>query len=106
MLGRAARFSYTLDRAATVAIVVRRALAGRRVGGVCRKPTRANSRARSCRRYVTVGRTSAGGQAGTNRLAIGASTYRRRAALYRLSATPSAGDRKGTTRTIHFRVKR
>jgi hypothetical protein len=105
-LGRAARFSYKLDRPAGVAIVVRRAVAGRRVGGVCRKATRANANSASCRRYVTVGRTRVRGQAGTNTLAIGASTYARRAALYRLSATPSEGEREGATRTIHFRVKR
>ena len=105
-LGRAARFSFRLDRAASVALVVRRALAGRRVGGVCRKPSNASSGAPSCRRYVAIGRTSTAGQAGTNTLAIGASTYGRRPALYRLTATPSDGERKGAARAIHFRVTR
>ena len=105
-LGRAARFSYRLDRPARVAIVVRRALAGRRVGGVCRRPARVNAGLASCRRYVTVGRASAAGKAGANTLAIGAAMYGRRPALYRLSATPSDGARRGAARTVHFRVRR
>jgi len=105
-LGRAARFAYKLDRPATVAVVVRRATSGRRAGGTCRKPTRANRGAPSCRRYVTVGRMSDDGAAGTNTLAIGASTYGRRVGLYRLTATPASDALKGTAKTTQFRVKR
>jgi len=105
-LGRAARFAYKLDRPATVAVVVRRATSGRRAGGTCRKPTRANRRAPSCRRYVAVGRMSDEGAAGTNTLAIGASTYGRRVGLYRLTATPASDALTGAARTALFRVKR
>jgi lysophospholipase L1-like esterase len=105
-VGRAARFSYRLDRAATVAIAVQRATAGRRSAGACRAPARSDRGAPSCRRYVAAGRTSAGGQAGENTLALGAKSYGRRPGLFRLTATPTSDGHAGATRTVQFRVKR
>lgn len=104
--GTPARFGYHLDRDATVAVVVRRATGGRRTGGVCRTPTRANRAAPSCRRYVTTGRMSAGGHAGDNALAVGAATYGRRAGLYRVTVTPSRDGVAGAAQRVQFRRKR
>ena len=102
---RASPTSSTAPRG--VALVVRRALAGRRVGGVCRKPTRANRRLADlpALRHGRAHERRRPGRART-RSPSARRRYGRRAALYRLSATPSEGERKGAARTIHFRVKR
>lgn len=47
-----------------------RALAGKRRGTVCVKPTAALRRARSCTRYVRVGTRTVGGKAGLNAVAF------------------------------------
>jgi hypothetical protein len=104
--GRAARFSYRLDRPATVAVVARRATGGRRTSGVCRKPTRTNRGAPACRRYVTTGRMSDRGHGGDNALAVRAATYGRRTGLYRLTVTPSRDGLAGKPRMVQFRVRR
>ena len=106
LAGRAARFAYRLDRPAAVAVVVRRATGGRRTGGVCRKPARANRGAPTCRRYVVAGRMSATGSTGANTLTVGAATYGRRSGLYRLTATPSRDGIAGAAQTVQFRVRR
>ena len=54
--GRTARFSYRLDRAASVALLLQRATTGRRSGSVCRAPSAANRRAARCTRYVVATR--------------------------------------------------
>jgi hypothetical protein len=104
--GTAARFSYGLDSPATLAVRVLRATGGRRSGGVCRKPTRANRGAPTCRRYVTAGRMSANGSLGANTLTVGPATYGRRTGLYRLIATPSSDGLAGAAQTVQFRVRR
>jgi lysophospholipase L1-like esterase len=104
--GRPARFGYHLDRAATVSVVVRRAVDGRRSGTACQRPSRANRRGHRCRRYVAVGRMSALGRAGENTLTIGAAVYGRRAGLYRLTATPIGDDVAGAPQVARFRVTR
>lgn len=104
--GRAARFRYHLDRAATVSVVVQRALPGRRRGTACKKPSRANRRGHSCRRNVTVGRMAALGRPGDNTLKVGAAVYGRKAGLYRLIATPISDDVGGTPQVAQFRVAR
>jgi hypothetical protein len=104
--GRPARFAYRLDRPATVAVVVQRLEGGRRRGAACRKPSRANRRARSCLRPVIVGRMGALGRAGENSLAVGATVYGRRAGLYRLTATPVSDEIEGPPQVAQFRVAR
>ena len=106
LVGRSARFAYRLDRPATVAVLVRRATGGRRSGGVCRKPARANRGAPTCGRYVSAGRMSAGASAGANTLTVAAATYGRRSGLYRLTVTPSHDGLAGAAQTVHFRVRR
>jgi hypothetical protein len=104
--GRPARFRYYLDRPATVAVVVQRTEAGRRSGGTCRKPSRANRRGHGCLRTVVVGRMGALGRPGVNTLTIGAATYGRRAGLYRLTATPVSDEIEGVAQVAQFRVAR
>ena len=48
------RVRYTVSESARVRFTVKRARAGRRVSGECRKPTARNRRARPCTRYVRV----------------------------------------------------
>lgn len=105
-LGRAARFGYRLDRAATVSIVIRRTVFGRRSGRACRRPSRVNRRRRSCRREVGVGHVTVHGRPGENTLTVRAATYGRRAGLYRLTATPIGDDLAGAPQVARFRVTR
>jgi hypothetical protein len=62
--GRGARLSFSLDEAATVAVELQRALAGRREGRACRRPSRRNRRGRRCTRHVRVARLTATDAAG------------------------------------------
>ena len=104
--GRTARFSYRLDRAASVALLLQRATTGRRSGSVCRAPSAANRRAARCTRYVVATRMSASGAAGSNAVAVGAKAYGRRAGLYRLIVTPTSEGVAGGAQAVQFRVKR
>jgi hypothetical protein len=63
---------YALSEAAAVRFTVRRATAGRRVGGRCVKRTRRNRGRRACVRYVTLTRRGFrhSGQAGANRVRL------------------------------------
>jgi len=80
--GSTARLRYRLDRAAGVAVVLRRRAAKGR--------------------YVVVRRLTSQGSAGENALAISAKAYARRAGLYSVSATPA----DGSAQVVRFRVKR
>jgi hypothetical protein len=106
VVGRAARFSYRLDRPARVTVVVRRAASGRLSGGACRAPSRTNRGESSCRRYATVGRMSARGRAGINRLVVRPATYARRTGLFRLTATPKRDGVSGASQRVYFRIAR
>jgi uncharacterized delta-60 repeat protein len=90
--------SFTLDRAASVRVTIERADSGRRVGGRCVKPARANRGKGHCTRYVTLaGGFTRDGDAGANRFRFtGRLNARRlRFARYRalLSAVDAAGNR-------------
>jgi hypothetical protein len=89
-----------------VASVVRRSASGRRSGGACRTASRTNREAPNRRRYATVGRMSARGRAGVNRLAVGAATYGRPPGLFRLTATPTRDGVTGAAQRVDFRVTR
>jgi hypothetical protein len=89
-----------------VAIVLRRAASGRRSGGACSAPSRTNRGASSCRRYRVVGRMSAAGRAGVNKLVVRAATYARRTGLFRLTATPRRDGFSGASQRVYFRVTR
>ena len=87
--GRPVTFRYRLDRAARVKISLRRALPGRVSETRCVAPSRADREARRCRRSsrVIFSVTSSGGPS-VNRLRLGGHRWRRRAGLYRITATP------------------
>ncbi len=105
-VGRVLRVSYRLDRAATLTRVLQRAINGRLKGGACRLPSRANRSAPACRRYVTAKRATANAGAGDGTFSISPADYRRRAGLYRVTVTPTDGERDGAAQTVRFRVKR
>ena len=99
----------TLSERSALRLTVQRALAGRRVGRVCRVPSRANRGAKRCTRWVVVAtRTRRSLPAGATRIALPsrASNGRRLpAGRYRasLTATDAAGNRSAT-RQVAFRV--
>lgn len=100
--------SFSLDRAASVRFTVERAGTGRRVGGRCVKPTRANRAKRACIRFATL----AGGftrhcTAGANSFRLTGRLNARRlaSARYRLVATPIADGRLGDAKRAHFRIR-
>lgn len=101
---------YRLSEAATVTFGVERAAPGRRVGGRCLRPARANRARPRCTRYVPVpGRFTHRGRAGANSLPFPARLAGRRLApgRYRLVAVArdAAGNRSAPRRTA-FRVGR
>jgi Tol biopolymer transport system component len=101
------RFNWRLSEAATVTVRIDRALAGRRKGRRCVKPTRKLRKAKKCTRYTRAGtltRTAAAGAGGTafsgriGRKALKPGKYR---AL--VNATDAAGN-KARQRTLSFTV--
>ena len=106
---RGSRIRFRLDRAAVVAFALRRALPGRRAGGRCVAPTRANRRSRPCTRLLdlpnTVRRTL---QAGSVSLRFRGFWRGRRLApgFYRLVAVARGEGGAGKTVSARFRVVR
>jgi streptogramin lyase len=105
------RFRFRLSEAAQVTFRIDRRLAGRRVGGKCRKPTARNRRKRRCTRHRHVKTFSRAGKAGKNSLRF-SGRYRSRGKVrslkpgsYRLTirASDSASNRSGAV-TRRFRV--
>ena len=105
--GRAAGVSYTLNRAATVTLTLRRAKRGRRVGGTCRVATSANAGKPSCVRYSKVLRTVSLAAARGANISKLKSKSLRRAGRYRITATAAsgAGQLASTPQLVHVRVK-
>jgi hypothetical protein len=99
---------YRLSEAARVAFTVRRERAGRRVGLLCRPPTRANRLRPRCRRYVALrGSFTHAGRAGANAFRFTGRLAGRKLApgLYRLVARPTdAAGNRGAARTLRFRI--
>jgi hypothetical protein len=81
-------FTFTLSEPATVAISIARRAAGRRVGRLCRAPSRANRGRAPCVRYVNVGALRRRGLQGPNRVTFSGRIGARRLApgAYRASA--------------------
>lgn len=101
--------TYTLDRPATVRFDVRRVRPGRRAGGRCVKPRRANRGRPSCERLVRAPgafsrRRPAGGDRFTFTGRVGGRTLR--PGRYRLVATPTAGGRAGKQARTSLRIVR
>jgi len=101
-------FSFAVDQRARVTLRFAQTVAGERVGGLCRAPTRQARGDRNCLRAVTRGtltftvavgthRVSFGGRIGGQRLPLGAYTLE-------LTAINPAGGRRSTARTLRFRI--
>ena len=101
---------YSLSEAAKASFAIARARPGRRVGGRCRRPTRANRSRRRCTRFVKVGRTiTRSSPAGASRLRFTGRIARRalRPGRHRMvvRAADAAGNRSKAT-TLRFRIVR
>lgn len=99
---------YTLSEAARLRAVTERALPGRRVGGVCVKPTRRNLKARRCTVWQPVGTVSMAGVAGPNlfRLRARAKGRALEPGSYRLKVTVADRFRnRSEERFVKFTVK-
>lgn len=104
------RVSYELSEKAVVRFRVERALRGRRVGGRCVRPTRANHSKPRCTRYRTLrGAFSHRGKAGPNNFKFRGRLNGRKLkpGRYRLRsvATDAAGNRSARKR-VRFRIAR
>lgn len=105
--GQVRSLRFTLSEPARVTVRFQRALAGKRKGKACVKPTRALRRAKSCVRYATVATRTVAGTAAANRLAFNAKAGRKAYAPGRYRITLSARDAAGNVsalRTVSFRV--
>jgi CSLREA domain-containing protein len=102
--------TYTLNESASVRFAVLQSQTGRRGrGGRCLKPTKANSHARRCTRYVPLaGEFTLPGAAGANRFHFSGrlSGRKLKPGSYRLQATPSAGGKTGPVTSASFRIIR
>ncbi|HVE68210.1 MAG TPA: neocarzinostatin apoprotein domain-containing protein [Solirubrobacteraceae bacterium] len=108
-VARGTTFRYTLSERARVLFTVHRLLPGRRVGRLCRAPTRLNRGRARCTRYVFIGRFAQAGVAGRNRKPFSGKIGRRalRPGRYRatLVATDAARNRSRAAR-VAFTVVR
>ncbi len=102
--------SYRLSEPATVTFKVERALRGKRAGGRCVKPTRANRGARPCTRYATLrGSLTHQGKTGQNRFKFSGRMRGRKLVpgRYRLNAVAQDPARnKSDTKRSRFRIVR
>lgn len=102
--------SFTLSEAATVRLGVERAAGGRRVGGGCVRPTRANRSERACTRYVVLrGGVTRRLGAGSTRFRFAGSLGGRRLAPGRHRLVLVAADAAGnasTARRVTVRILR
>jgi hypothetical protein len=106
--GKRGKFSYSLDKAASVVISLARVRKGRKVGRACRKQTRKNRRKRSCTMFVTVGKLTRSGVAGRNTLAFSGKLAGRKLAPGVYRATAVARNSGGASKpvTAKFAVRR
>jgi streptogramin lyase len=104
---RGSTLAFSLSEAAEVTIAVARRRAGRRVGGVCRPPSRRTRSRPRCARYVAMGALRRRARAGENTVAFSGRLNGRplRPGRYRLAirARDPAGNRS-LTRTVAFTV--
>jgi hypothetical protein len=103
------RFRYTLSETARVSVTIQRALAGRRAGSKCVRPTSQLRRAKPCKRYHTVGTLTNSATKGANSTRFSGKLGGRalRPGRYRavIRATDAAGNRS-TPRATRFRIAR
>jgi hypothetical protein len=107
---RGTRFLFTLSEPAAVRVTIEQALAGRRVGTACRRPTAKLRSRKACKRYARRGSLSARGTQGANALPFGGKLQGRslRPGTYRarISAADPAGNRSVNEPTLAFRIVR
>jgi phosphatidylinositol-3-phosphatase len=99
--------SYSVSQPAQVSFSIDRGVLGRRSRGRCRKPTRRNRRARTCRRYKRVrGSFAQSAITGSNSLGFGGRLNGRRlkAGHYRLIAVADGFAGRSNRATRYFRV--
>jgi DNA-binding beta-propeller fold protein YncE len=101
-------FRYRLSTAADVTLTINRLRPGRRVGGRCVKPTRANRRRPACMRRVRAGRLRRAGLQGRNRTRFSGRIGRRalRPGRYQVTVVATTGGRSSAPRRASFRVVR
>jgi hypothetical protein len=103
------RIRFTLSEAASVRVVVESVKAGRRVGGRCRAPARANRKRPKCTRFVRVGAITLAGISGANSAKFDGRVAGRRLAVGKYRATATAVDsaaQPSTAARASFKVKR
>ncbi len=101
-------FIYRLSTGAAVKLTINRLRPGRRVGGRCVKPTRANGQRPACKRRVRVGRLRRVGRQGRNRTRFSGRIGRKalRPGRYEVTVVATAGGRSSAPRRAGFRVVR
>jgi len=101
-------FRYRLSTGADVTLTIHRLRPGRRVGGRCVKPTRANGRRPACNRKVRSGRLKRAGRGGLNRTRFSGRIGRRalRPGRYQITVVATTGGRSSAPRRASFTVVR
>lgn len=101
-------FRYRLSTGADVTLTIARLRPGRRVGGRCVKPTRANRPRPACKRRVSAGRLKRAGRRGRNSTRfsgrIGAKALR--PGRYQVTVIATTGGRSSVPRRASFTVVR
>jgi hypothetical protein len=103
------RIRFRLSEAASVRVVIARAVVGRRVGGRCRPASRANRKRPKCTRFVRVGAFTLAGKSGANSFRFSGRVGGRRLRVGKYRATATATDSAGQASAAvraPFRVKR
>ena len=99
--------SYRLNIAAQVRLTLQRSRAGRAVQGRCVAPSRQNENQPSCTRLTGLsGALNESGRSGTNQFVFDGRVggHSLGPGSYRLTASPTAGGKAGTARTVAFRI--
>jgi hypothetical protein len=106
--GKPGKFSYSLDKAASVVIAIERVQAGRKVGSACKKQTRKNRKQRACTLFTPVGKLSHSGAAGKNTVRFSGKLAGRKLApgVYRATGVATATAGKSGPATAKFVVSR
>jgi hypothetical protein len=103
------KVSYRLSEAATLTLKVERVKKGRKVGGKCKRQTKANRSRKACKRYVKVGTVTTAGKPGANQLALPKKVGKRKLAPGRYRLTITARDSAGNLsapKRIGYRIAR
>jgi hypothetical protein len=104
------KINFSLSEAASVRVVVDRSAQGRRAGGKCRAPSKANRKRPRCTRFVRIGGTvKLTGKSGANSIKFNAKVGGRSLKPGKYRATATATDSAGQTSAAvkaSFKIKR